>query len=132
MVDWTVPQPSYEELHAKLDALTTERNAAVAEAKLWLRRLQTAQQERDQARSSLQAAEKDIDSWEAANAELLRELRRLEVRYNHLLWDADTREAMIKFLDPLLPVELQRGGGLGGYSQAPLLCGRAHPSRLPA
>lgn len=53
---------------AELDALRTERNSAVAEAKLWLRRLGAMQLERDQARSNLHAADKCLGEWQAAHA----------------------------------------------------------------
>lgn len=98
-VDWSVPQPSYEELYAKheaaLDALAVERNAAVAEAKLWLRRLQEAQAERDQAKAELRETDALLDSWQAAHAELLQSLRRLEVEASHLRFDRDIADGVI-------------------------------------
>lgn len=53
---------------AELDALRTERNSAVSEAKLWLRRLGAMQRERDQARSNLHAAEKCLGEWQESHA----------------------------------------------------------------
>lgn len=97
MVDWTVPQPTYEELHAKLDALTTERNAAVAEAKLWLRRMLTMQKERDQARRELEAAADCIVEWQASHSKLLQDFRRLEILTNALRFDHQAAEAAVRF-----------------------------------
>lgn len=101
-VDWTVPQPSYEELHAKLDALTTERNAAVAEAKLWLRRTLHIQQECDRLRSIVRDAHEVVETWEAAHAELLRDYRRLEVLANALRFDYESAEAAVRFTQALI------------------------------
>ena len=104
-IDWTQPQPSYEDLHAKIDALATERNAAVAEARLWQRRLLTAQTARDQAIADLRAADKSHEAWEAAYADLLRDFRRLEVKLRHAQWSLDCG----KLLDELT----QRGEVVG-------------------
>ena len=89
-IDWSVKQPSYEDLHAQLDALTTERNAAAAESKLWLRRLLTMQAERD-------ACAKSLSEWEAAYNELLRQFRRLEREANALRFDYEAADAAVRF-----------------------------------
>ena len=70
MIDWTVPQPSYEELHAKLDALLTERNAAQAEAKLWKQRYFDTLQELHDAQSAYASCDKAHEEWQTAYAEL--------------------------------------------------------------
>lgn len=101
-VDW-----SSLDSHDEIDALLTERNAAQAEAKLWLRRLQDAQRERDQARADLRQAEENIDSWEKAYADLLRDFRRLEVRFDHLCADDENRRWLLEHLDPFLPESMQ-------------------------
>ncbi len=99
MVDWTVPQPSYEELHAKLDAIATERNAAVAESKLWLRRLQEALRERDQARANYAACDQSHEAWEKAYDDLLRDFRRLELKLTHTEWDLDYWKSLAGFYE---------------------------------
>lgn len=53
---------------AELDALRTERNSAIGEAKLWLRRLGGMQSERDQASADLHAADKCLSEWQEAHA----------------------------------------------------------------
>ena len=52
------------------DDLLTERNAAVAEAKLWLRRLQRVQGENDKLKANLAEADKCIEAWVSAYQEL--------------------------------------------------------------
>lgn len=93
-IDWTVPQLSYEELHAQLDALQTERNAAVAEAAMWQRRLLSMQKERDQARADLRACDKSHEEWEAAHAELLQTLHRTQMRLADAKWQNDLDAGM--------------------------------------
>ena len=98
MIDWTTPQPSYEELHAKLDALQTERNAAVAEAELWQRRALNMQRQLDQVRARLRDANESHDQWEQAYDQLLRDFRRLEVRANSIRFDYEAAESVVGFL----------------------------------
>ena len=98
MIDWTTPQPSYEELHAKLDALQTERNAAVAEAELWQRRALNMQRQLDQVRARLREANESHDQWEQAYDQLLRDFRRLEVRANFIRFDYEAAESVVGFL----------------------------------
>ena len=74
---------------AELDALRTERNAAVAEAKLWLRRLGEMQRERDQTRAHLHAADKCLGEWQQAYDDLLRDLRRTQMRLADALGDIE-------------------------------------------
>ena len=87
------------------DDLLTERNAALAEAAMWQRRLLRMQQERDQALADLRAADKSHEAWEAAYADLLRDFRRLEVKLRHAQWSLDCG----KLLDELT----QRGEVVG-------------------
>lgn len=94
MIDWSAPQPSYEELHAKLDTIATERNAAIAEAKLWLRRLQDAQRERDEARADLAEAAKTIEQWETAYQNLRRDYWTLCAEHSDAKWWREHHEEM--------------------------------------
>ena len=89
-VDWTVPQPSYEDLHARLDALQTERNAAVAEAALWKQRYFETLQELRDAQAERVACDKSHKEWEQAYAALLREFRRGEIMCAHLNWEIES------------------------------------------
>jgi hypothetical protein len=93
---------------AELDALRTERNSAVAEAKLWLRRMLTMQRERDQAKLNLYECDKCLGEWQAAYDDLLRAFRRLEVAYGHEKWAAETGDFLIAHLQPLAMAQLQR------------------------
>lgn len=77
-VDWTVPQQTYEELHAKLDALATERNAAAAEAKLWRSRYFDAKAEADQAQANYDACHLNLIEWREAHGEVVSELTRMQ------------------------------------------------------
>lgn len=88
------------------DALLTERNSAVAEAKLWLRRLQAAQAEREQALKELREADKFLTSWQEAYYALLKELHRLEVERTHEVWRAESAESLIEHLEPLAMQQL--------------------------
>lgn len=97
-VDWSTPQPSYEELHADIDALKTERNAAVAESKLWLQRVNRLQEQLEQARAEVRAADENREGWVTAYTNLLQDFRRLEVRFNHLADSADDSEWLLKHL----------------------------------
>ena len=97
-IDWTVPQPSYEELHAKLDALQTERNAAAAEAQLWQRRALNMQKQLDQVRAELRAANASHAQWEVSYDDLLQQLRRLEVKLCHTRFDYEAAESVVGFL----------------------------------
>jgi hypothetical protein len=90
------------------DALRTERNSAVAEAKMWLRRALAMQNERDQAKSNLHEAEKCLGEWQAAYDELLRAFRRLEVAYEHERVVSDTANFLIDCLQPLAMDQLAR------------------------
>lgn len=98
-IDWSVPQPSYEDLHAQIDALATERNAAVAEARLWLRRLQAMQAERDQWQADAIAADKSHKEWESAYADLLQQLRKCEVHCQHLAFDVEQANAAVRLTE---------------------------------
>ena len=94
---------------AELDALRTERNAAVAEAKLWLRRLGAMQRERDQARTHLHAADKCLGEWQEAHDELLRELRRTQMRLADALGDIERNADFVDtHLWPLALARLQQ------------------------
>jgi len=92
---------------AELDALRVERNSAVREAKMWLRRMLTMQRERDQAKADFYATDKCLGEWQAAYDDLLRAFRRLEVAYGHAKDDADNANSLLKHLDPFLPRWLQ-------------------------
>lgn len=93
--------------HAAADVLRTERNAAVAEAKLWLRRLLEMQRERDEARAEWYDADKCLAAWQASHAELLRDFRRLEVKLGNVLGDLESADFLLEHLDPYLPRWLQ-------------------------
>lgn len=93
---------------AERDALRTERNSAVAEAKLWLRRMLSMQRERDQARADLYASDKCLGEWQDAYDDLLRAFRRLEVAYGHEKFAADSADFLIEHLQPLAMAQLQR------------------------
>lgn len=96
-----------ERRDTEMDALRTERNAALDEAKMWLRRMLTMQRERDQARADLYATDKCLGEWQAAYDDLLRAFRRLEVAYGHEKDIVDYYESLTKHLDPFLPAWLQ-------------------------
>ncbi len=74
---------------AELDALRTERNTAVAEAKLWLRKMLAMQKERDQAKRNYYECNKCLEEWMAAYYELRREHWRLEIKFSDALSDID-------------------------------------------
>lgn len=90
------------------DALRTERNSAVAEAKLWLRRILQMQKERDQAKADLYATDKCLGEWQAAYDDLLRAFRRLEVAYGHAMTASENANFLIDHLQPLAMAQLQR------------------------
>ena len=104
-IAWDDEPPPLAQLHA--DVLRTERNAAVAEAKLWLRRVGEMQRERDQARAHLHAADKCLGEWQQAYDDLLREFRRLEVKRDAIEWELDSANFLLRHLDPFLPLFLQ-------------------------
>ena len=85
MIDWTEPQPSYEDLHAQLDALRTERNAAAAEAKMWKDRYYTTLQELRQAEADRDAAMRALTETQAAMTQLEFRHRMLEVTADGLV-----------------------------------------------
>lgn len=93
---------------AELDALRTERNSAVAEAKLWLRRMLRMQRERDQAALNFYECNKCLEEWQAAYDDLLCAFHRLEVAYGHEKDCADTSNFLIEHLQPLAMAQLQR------------------------
>ena len=94
---------------AELDALRTERNAAVAEAKLWLRRLGAIQRERDEARANLHACNKCLGEWQEAYDDLLRDLRRTQMRLADALGDIDRNADFVDtHLWPLALARLQQ------------------------
>ncbi len=93
--------------HDEIDALKTERNAAVAEAKMWLRRVLCLQQERDQARKELYESDKCLGEWQQSYDDLLRDFRRLELKTSHLQDDVDNANFLLRHLDPFLPHWLQ-------------------------
>ena len=89
------------------DSLLTERNAAVAEAKLWLRRMLSVQKERDLVIMDLRAAEKRLGQWIEAYDELHRDHMRLHQRLDRELGIRDYYESLLRYLDPFLPRWLQ-------------------------
>lgn len=99
-VDWTVPQPSYEELyaqyHAAIDVLQTERNAAHAEAKLWKDRYFTTLQELRDCQASYSACDKSHAEWQAAHAEVLQLLRRTEVKLSNVIFSREGADDMLR------------------------------------
>ncbi len=111
MIDWEreEPAPFYPvEAHDEIDALMVERNSALAEARLWFRRLQRVQSENERFRKELFECAKSLDSWEAAYYELLREFRRLEVKYSDAQWSLEMlRDFEDAHLWPLALARLQ-------------------------
>lgn len=61
-----------------IDALLTERNSALAEAKLWQRRLMQMQTERDQWKADAIACHKSHKEWEASYDDLRDDYCKLE------------------------------------------------------
>lgn len=89
------------------DVLLTERNAALAEAKLWLRRMLAMQKERDGAQTELRACDKCLGEWQAAYDDLLRQFRRLQIKLDNAQADLDSAQFLLEHLDPYLPRWLQ-------------------------
>jgi hypothetical protein len=98
--------PGPLEQYDEIDALLVERNAAVAEAKLWLRRALATQKERDQARADLRAVDKCLGEWQAAYDALLRDFRRLEVAYGNAIFASEAANFLIDHLQPLAMAQL--------------------------
>src|SRR5690349_19256202 len=104
LIDWTVPQPSYEDLHAKQDELHAQLNAAVAEARQWQARLLRMQRERDQALATIREAERCVAGWEMAYAALLREFWKVCEEHADAKWWREHHEEMRR-------LESSTGGG---------------------
>lgn len=92
---------------AELDALRAERNSAVAEAKLWLRRMLLMQKERDKAKAELNAVIACLQEWQTAYDDLLKQFRRLEVSLEHEKWSVETADFLHGHLYPLAMAQLQ-------------------------
>jgi hypothetical protein len=89
------------------DTLLAERNAAVAEAAMWLRRMIRMQQERDQALADVRAYAKNLGEWQEAYDELHRVHLRMSLKLDHELFIRDYYESLLRYLDPFLPRWLQ-------------------------